>query len=92
MLPQHSKVLPAEKTKLHSEIIDAMFDNRLEEYILKRYTMPAVKDSQGNGFDDYRLWKAVKNNKNVSVDNISEVHQGFKRALEERDYVNSRRW
>jgi len=92
MLPQHSKVLPAEKTKLHSEVIDAMFDNRLEEYILKRYTMPAVKDSRGNGFDDYRLWKAVKNNKNVSIDNISEVHQGFKRALEERDYVNSRRW
>lgn len=42
MATSGSKILPAGKTKQNADIIDAMFDNRLDKYILDRYINPAL--------------------------------------------------
>lgn len=39
-MPSNSKVLPARQTKKYSDIIDAMYDNRLDDYIYKNYITP----------------------------------------------------
>ena len=51
-LPNDAKVLPADKTKQHSGIIDAMYDNTLDQYIMKNYIpklipqLPEVKKDE----------------------------------------------
>lgn len=42
-MPSHSKVLPARQTKEYSNILDAMFDNKLNSYIAKTYVTPALQ-------------------------------------------------
>jgi hypothetical protein len=41
-MPSNSKVLPARQTKKYSEIIDAMYDNKLDDYVYKNYITPAL--------------------------------------------------
>lgn len=41
-MPANSKVLPARQTKKYSEIIDAMYDNKLDDYVYKNYITPAL--------------------------------------------------
>lgn len=41
-MPGGSKVLPAKQTRRYGEVIDAMFDNRLDDYIYKNYITPAL--------------------------------------------------
>ena len=41
-MPGGSKVLPAKQTRRYGDVIDAMFDNRLDDYILKNYITPAL--------------------------------------------------
>ena len=41
-MPGGSKVLPAKQTRRYGDVIDAMFDNRLDDYIYKNYITPAL--------------------------------------------------
>lgn len=41
-MPANSKVLPARQTKKYSDIIDAMYDNKLDDYIYKHYITPQL--------------------------------------------------
>jgi hypothetical protein len=41
-MPSNSKVLPARQTKKYSDIIDAMYDNKLDDYVYKNYITPAL--------------------------------------------------
>lgn len=42
-MPEGNKILPAGKTKQHGEVIDAMYDNRLDDYIRQFYVQPEIK-------------------------------------------------
>jgi len=41
-MPANSKVLPARQTRKYSDIIDAMYDNKLDNFIYKNYITPAL--------------------------------------------------
>jgi hypothetical protein len=41
-VPQYSKILTADQTKRHSSMIDAMYDNKLQEHLDKFYISPAL--------------------------------------------------
>ena len=41
-MPANSKVLPAKQTRKYSDIIDAMYDNKLDDYVYKNYITPAL--------------------------------------------------
>ncbi len=41
-MPANSKVLPARQTKKYSDVIDAMYDNKLDDYVYKNYITPAL--------------------------------------------------
>lgn len=41
-MPAHSKVIPAPQTKKHAKALDAIFDNRFDEYVLKQYVTPRL--------------------------------------------------
>jgi hypothetical protein len=41
-MPSNSKVLPAKQTRKYGDIIDAMYDNKLDKYIQKNYITPAL--------------------------------------------------
>jgi hypothetical protein len=41
-MPGGSKVLPARQTNKYGEVLDAMFDNKLDSYILNKYVTPAL--------------------------------------------------
>jgi hypothetical protein len=45
-MPSNSKVLPARQTKKYSDIIDAMYDNKLDNFIYKNYITPALLAQQ----------------------------------------------
>ena len=45
-MPSNSKVLPARQTKKYSDIIDAMYDNKLDSFIYKNYITPALVAQQ----------------------------------------------
>lgn len=41
-MPANSKVLPARQTKKYSDVIDAMYDNKLDDYVYRNYITPAL--------------------------------------------------
>lgn len=41
-MPANSKVLPARQTKKYADVIDAMYDNKLDDYIYKHYITPQL--------------------------------------------------
>jgi hypothetical protein len=41
-MPSNSKVLPARQTRKYADIIDAMYDNKLDDYVYKNYITPAL--------------------------------------------------
>jgi hypothetical protein len=41
-MPRGSKVLPARQTRKYGEVLDAMFDNNLDKYVLSNYVTPAL--------------------------------------------------
>jgi hypothetical protein len=45
-MPSNSKVLPNRQTRKYADVIDAMFDNRLDQYIHKNYIAPALMAQQ----------------------------------------------
>lgn len=45
-MPSNSKVLPARQTKRYSDAIDAMYDNRLDDFIYKNYVTPALMNQK----------------------------------------------
>ena len=45
-MPSNSKVLPNRQTRKYADVIDAMFDNRLDHYIHKNYIAPALMAQQ----------------------------------------------
>jgi hypothetical protein len=49
-MPSHSKVLPAKQTNRYGEVLDAMFDNKLNQYIAKTYVAPAL-EKQKRSYD-----------------------------------------
>lgn len=51
-LPQGAKVLPHRQTKQYGDIIDAMYDNRLEAHILKNYVPRLMPKQQTQGQKD----------------------------------------
>ena len=59
-MPSGSKVLPARQTKRYGEVIDAMFDNRLDDYIHRNYITPALM-SQRNAKDSQRSKSFAEN-------------------------------
>ena len=42
-VPQQAKILTAKQTKDNSKVIDAIYDNRLEQLVLKDYVLPALE-------------------------------------------------
>lgn len=46
LMREGNKVLPANKTKRHADVIDAMFDNNLDSYIQRIYVKPALKEKE----------------------------------------------
>lgn len=59
-MPSGSKVLPARQTKRYGEVIDAMFDNRLDDYIQRNYITPALM-AQQNARDNQRSKSFAEN-------------------------------
>jgi hypothetical protein len=41
-MPRGSKVLPNRQTRKYGEVLDAMFDNNLDKYVLNNYVTPAL--------------------------------------------------
>lgn len=42
-MPKGNKILPADKTRRHADVIDAMYDGKLDEYIQQYYIAPELK-------------------------------------------------
>lgn len=45
-MPKGSKVLPARQTRKYGEVLDAMFDNNLDKYVLRNYVTPALMEQK----------------------------------------------
>lgn len=80
-LPTGAKVVPARQTKAYSELIDAMYDNNVDKYILKQYVAPRL-EAQRRQFQDAKDQTFVKN----IVNNMS--YNGL--SLSDQLYANSR--
>lgn len=79
-LPSQAKVLPAQRTKQYSEVIDSMFDGRFDEYVHKNYVLPAMKLQSPNvniNIDYKKLAKANKQRDSISIDNLHELAEMF---------------
>ena len=50
-MPANSKVLPARQTRKYGEMLDAMFDNKIDKYVLDKYVTPALME-QKKKFDN----------------------------------------
>ena len=59
-MPSNSKVLPARQTKKYSDIIDAMYDNKLDDYVYKNYITPALM-AQKEAKDNQRAKSFAEN-------------------------------
>lgn len=71
-LPSQAKVLPAQKTKQYSDVIDSMFDGNLDKFIHKNYVLPALKAQPTNvniNIDYKKLAKANTQRDSISIDN-----------------------
>lgn len=71
-LPSQAKVLPAQKTRQYSDVLDSMFDGKLDAYIHKNYVLPALKlhpPSVNINLDYKKLAKANKQSDSISIDN-----------------------
>jgi len=84
-LPSQAKVLPAPRTRQYSDVIDSMFDGKLDEYIHKTYVLPALKLQSPNvniNIDYKKLAKANQHPKSISIDNWPEfIDHNPRRAI-----------
>jgi len=72
-MPAKSKVLPAKQTRTYGDVLDAMYDNRFEKYILKSYVAPAL-EQQRKRFDQHKQESFAQNLGKSIVYNTSEVN------------------
>lgn len=61
-LPDGAKVLPNKQTKQNSGIIDAMFDNRLDDYLLKSYIPKMLPKNSSKKDQDKRFIESLTHN------------------------------
>ena len=69
-MPANSKVLPARQTKKYADVIDAMYDNKLDDYIYKNYITPQLI-AQNSAKDNQRSKTFAENMANSIVYNQS---------------------
>ena len=83
-LPKGTKVLPADKTKKHSEIIDAMYDNRLDRYIHYHYLAPhrLKKESTRNRED--KIYKEIRTYNELHKDSMDRTETLVEKRTETR--------
>jgi hypothetical protein len=67
-MPSNSKVLPARQTRKYADIIDAMYDNKLDDYVYKNYITPALM-AQKEAKDNQRAKSFAENMANSIVYN-----------------------
>lgn len=79
-LPHGAKVLPNEQTEKYSQIIDAMYDNRLDDFIMKNYLPRAIpqgksKSQQNDDFIDKMVFGLGKEdfNSDAVVDTLKGI-------------------
>jgi len=89
-LQKGAKVLPNKQTRENSGLIDAMMDNNLDKYIFNNH----VKGNEAPIFDDYRLFRTIKDNKTVKLDegSISNLSNAVLRGSMESDFKRLRSW
>jgi len=69
-VPQGSKVLPNGRTKQFAPVLDAMFDDKFDQYVLNRYVNPALQkqkmqmESQRSGSIAERIGNSLINQSN----------------------------
>jgi len=73
MMNEGSKVLPAKQTRTYGDVLDAMYDNRFEKYILKTYISPAL-EQQKRKHDQHKQESFASNLGKSIVYNTSEVN------------------
>jgi len=66
-VPGEAKILPNDKTRKYGDIIDAMYDSRLDNYILKNYIAPALKKQQ-------QVNQSFAQNVTASIDTMKLAH------------------
>lgn len=79
-LPSGAKVLPHQKTREYSDVLDSMFDGKLDAYIHKNYVLPALKSQPTNvniNLDYKKLAKANQQRSSISIDNLHELADLF---------------
>lgn len=79
-LPAKAKVLHNQGVRENAEILDSMFDGKLDAYIHKNYVLPALKLQSPNvniNIDYKKLAKANQQSKSVSIDNLHELAEMF---------------
>lgn len=78
-VPSGAKILPAQKTRQYSDVLDSMFDGNLDKYIHEKYVLPALKQNivVNNGFNEKKLAKLIKQRDSISIDNLHELAEMF---------------
>jgi len=79
-LPSGAKVLPAQKTRQYSDVLDSMFDGKLDAYIHKNYVLPALKlqsPSVNINIDYKKLARANQQAKTIDIGNLHELAELF---------------
>jgi len=90
-VPEGSKVLPNNKTKQFAPALDAMFDNKFDQYVLNRYVNPALQkqraamESERSGSFAENLGRSITlNSKSGGTDPnlVRAIRQGYINADE----------
>lgn len=62
VLPSGTKVLPNDKTEKYAGVIDSMFRNKFDQYIMERYVPDMLMtDTDGEVYNDHSLKGVVRN-------------------------------
>ena len=80
-MPGGSKVLPARQTNKYGDVLDAMFDNKLDSYILNKYVTPALmaqkqkyESEKGRSFAD-NLAKSIYFNGGLNANDMERIRR-----------------
>lgn len=80
-MPNGSKVLPARQTRKYGEVLDAMFDNKLDKYVLDKYVTPALiaqkqryESEKGRSFAD-NLAKSIYFNGGINANEMDRIRK-----------------
>lgn len=89
-MPKGAKVLPHDKTEKYAGVIDSMFRNKFDQYIMERYVPDMLMtNSEGEIYNDHRLRGDVRNSR-FNARDADRIGRSVAKHTSSRAYLMNR--